>query len=131
MKFYPYIFFTYSNATIPQECMCILIFRPVARGLGGSIKPPFQSHTHVYYCASIHTCVYYTSIHFSKQTQVPIQGSAENVSLCSNSKNNTLDYQNITIFATWYTFFRSLRVFNLVGMAKIVGVVANIFAARE
>ena len=90
--------------------------RPVSGGVGvgGGIwgvrlKPLFRSHTHVYYYRSKHTHIYYyyTSIHFSEQTQVPAQGSAENVLPRSNSKNNADDYQNVTISATWYTLLFS------------------------
>ena len=54
-----------------------------------------------------------------RANQVPTQGSAGTVSLRSNSKIiYTLGYQNITSSATWYTFFHSLSVVTLVGVAK-------------
>ena len=53
--------------------------------------------------------------------QVPTQGSAETVSLRSNSKITLLvihEDHRLWQGATWYTIFHSFNVANLVGTAK-------------
>ena len=58
-----------------------------------------SDHIHVYIIQVYIIRVYISS----ERTQVPTQGSAENVLLRSDSKKkNALDHQNITISAAWY-----------------------------
>ena len=66
----------------------IQYIRPVAGGWGGGVRlnPPFD-HIYAYIIqVNIHAYIY-TSI---RANQVPTQGSAETVLLCSNSKIITL-----------------------------------------
>ena len=92
--------------------------RPVARGVRGvQLNPPFD-HKHVYIIqVYIHTYIYMSI----RANQVPTQGSAETVSLHSNSKITLLATRTAPILPLGTHFFRSFSVVNLMGVDKKSG----------